>query len=99
MVRLATSQGRIVQSRASSAPQRFGWQGTMASAGLEFACNRRPHSSHICISRSPLFLLARQAAEITQHQHDGARIGQRIAALLLGRQLDSRGRGPLLENR
>ena len=76
-VQLAASQGRIVQSRASSSRQRLGWQGTRASAGFAFAWNRRPHSSHTRIEPIPLFLLARQAAEITQHQHDGARIGQR----------------------
>ena len=47
----------------------------------------------------PLFLLACQAAEITQHQHDGARIGHRVSARMLGRQLDPRVRGAILENR
>ncbi len=46
----------------------------------------------------PLILLASQAAEISQHQHDGAGIGWPIRARLPGREQGPRDRGSILED-
>ena len=46
-----------------------------------------------------LIRLSRQTAQIAQHQYDGARIGKLRAAGLLDRQVNSRNRRAVFENR